>query len=340
MNRISKNFGGKQILLVFLATLLLLPGCSNRVALPQASADKLLNSAQNTEPTLSYGDVISVGFVGDTGLVDSPYLIAAGDLLRIDVMEHPSLSKERVMVLQDGFISVPLIGRIKAAEIGVEKLSGIISSAFKAKDIVKPRVIVSVEQSQDPLTPLLQLVNRNGQYEPLRYIIGHANTIDLPFIDQVSVNMPLSQLRQLIKQKYKAQFGSRLYVMVRLLETTPSVVYVIGEVTSPGPVPFSAPYSPLMAVASAGGLMPTAESTDIRLFRRQDDNSYQNWSIDLAARLDKGESASDQFNLLPSDIIYVPRTGIAEANLVIEQYIRKMIPLQFGIGLSYPLKSD
>lgn len=339
--RLNKNKNNKKRMthgILLFAFLLTLVGCSSRTPIPVASAEKLqLAMPERSEPLLRNGDVIAVGFLGSTSLIESPYLIAAGDVLRVDVMDHPLLSKERVVVLQDGYVSVPLIGRMKAAELGVDQLSSLLSEAYKKRDIIKPNVVVSVEQSQDPLAPLLQLVSRNGQYEPLRFIVGHAETIDLPFVDQVSVKTTLSDLRQSIKQKYQQRFGSRLYVMVRLLETTPPVVYVIGEVTRPGPVPFSAPYSPLMAVASAGGLMPTAEGEDVRLFRRQPDNTFQNWSIDLAGRLNNGQSASDQLELLPSDIIYVPKTGIAEANQVVEQYIRKMIPLQFGIGFSYSI---
>ncbi|WP_343859080.1 polysaccharide biosynthesis/export family protein [Aliiglaciecola litoralis] len=320
------------------AFLLVLTACSSRSPIPMASAEKVLAATPApSEPILKNGDVIDVGFVGSSDLIKTPYRIAAGDILRVDVMDHPSLSKERVVVLQDGYISVPLIGRIKAAQMGVDQLGEILRNAYKSEDIVKPKVVVSVEQSQDPITPLLQLVSRNGQYVPLRFIIGHSDTIDLPFIEPVNVQTTLSDLRRSIKQKYHEQYGERLYVMVRLLERAPPVVYVIGEVTRPGPVPYTMPYSPLMAVASAGGLIPTAESSDVRLFRRQADNTYLNWSIDLAARLDKGESASDQFELLPSDIIYVPKTGIAEANQFVEQYIRKMIPLQFGVGFSYSI---
>ncbi|GAC13710.1 polysaccharide biosynthesis/export family protein [Aliiglaciecola lipolytica] len=324
---------------LFLSVLVLaLTGCTSRTPLPMASAEKLENvKPQRGEPLLSSGDVIAVGFLEATSLIDSPYQISPGDILRVDVMDHPSLTKERAVVLPDGHVSIPLVGRLLAAGKGVDELSQVLTTELTKRKIKQPSVVISVEQSQDPLDPLLRLVSRNGQYEPMRFIVGHSESIDLPFIDQVSVKTTLSELRLTIKQKYQQKFGSRLYVMVRLVDTAPPVVYVIGEVNRPGPVPFSAPYSPLMAVASAGGFMDTAESADIRLFRRQEDNSFQNWSIDLLGRLEHGMSESDQFELMPSDVIYVPKTGIAEANQAVEQYIRKMIPLQFGIGFSYSI---
>ncbi|WJG09745.1 polysaccharide biosynthesis/export family protein [Aliiglaciecola sp. LCG003] len=323
----------------WLFILMVLSGCTNRVPLPVANS-AVLQNVTRVEPLVALGDVVAVGFFSANYITDTPYVISPGDVIKVDVLEHPLLSKDISTVLPDGHVSLPLIGRVKVAGQGVEALGQRLTSLYVENNIAAPKVVVSIEQSRDPLTPLLRLVNSQGQYEPLQVIIGHSPFIDLPFIGSVSINSTLSDLRSEIKAKYQKLFGDRLYVMVQLQKSTAPVIYVIGEVTRPGPVPFSRPTSPLMAVAAAGGLMPTAEAEDVRLFRRKDDNTYENWSIDIAGRLDKGSSSSDQFELLPSDVLYVPKSGIAEANQVVEQYIRNMLPVQLGFGLSYQLNEN
>lgn len=322
-----------------LILILLLGGCSTTTAIPYATTKDLQDSIVVEQP-VAMGDILAIGFLSANHVIKGPYVISPDDIIKVDVIDHPKLSKDSVSVLSDGHVSLPLIGRVNVAGMGVELLGETLKDQYIENNIADPIVVVSVEQSQNPLAPLLRLVNRAGQYEPLQVVIGQSPYIDLPFIEAVSSTQTLSKMRAEIKQKYRALFGERLFVMVQLQKAAPPVIYVIGEVTRPGPVAFTRPSSPLMAVAAAGGFVPTAESKDVRLFRRKEDNTYENWAIDLAGRLDSGKSLSDQFELLPSDVIYVPKSGIAEANEVVEQYIRNMLPVQFGIGFSYSINSE
>ena len=40
------------------------------------------------------------------------------------------------------------------------------------------------------------------------------------------------------------------------------------------------------------------------------------------------------------DVIYVPKTAIAEANKFVDQHIRKMIPINLSAGFSYTVFKD
>ena len=41
---------------------------------------------------------------------------------------------------------------------------------------------------------------------------------------------------------------------------------------------------------------------------------------------------SQNIRLAPYDVVYVPKSAIANVNLFIDQYIRKNIPIPFGIS--------
>jgi len=51
--------------------------------------------------------------------------------------------------------------------------------------------------------------------------------------------------------------------------------------------------------------------------------------VDLDAVL-SGEDFSQDIGLVPFDIVYIPRSPIADVNLWVDQYIRQNIPIRFG----------
>jgi len=73
------------------------------------------------------------------------YRIGIGDLLEIEVYDEPDLTRE-VRVLTDGFISLPLLGRIQAAEETVNQLQNEIVRLLGEKYLVNPQVTVFVKE--------------------------------------------------------------------------------------------------------------------------------------------------------------------------------------------------
>src|SRR5215510_11824249 len=65
----------------------------------------------STQPTSRTGVPASRSNVSDT----PSYLIQPNDVLSVFVYKYPELSRDQVLVLPDGFISLPLIQDMKAA---------------------------------------------------------------------------------------------------------------------------------------------------------------------------------------------------------------------------------
>ena len=61
--------------------------------------------------------------------------------------------------------------------------------------------------------------------------------------------------------------------------------------------------------------------------------SQRDIGVSFAANLLKKamQAQAEDIALLPSDIIFIPKTTIAEVNLFVEQYIRKVIPIPFNV---------
>ncbi|WP_242098345.1 polysaccharide biosynthesis/export family protein [Sphingomonas sp. CROZ-RG-20F-R02-07] len=115
-----------------------------------------------------------------------------------------------------------------------------------------------------------------------------------------------------------------------------AVVYVGGEVKTPGAVKLNGSLDPLQAVISAGGALETAKSKRIVVIHRNSDGTIVQSYADLRAYAHGGVGTG--IALRPQDIVFVPRSSIAEADLWIDQHINKLLP--FSRSLNYSLGTN
>ncbi len=113
-----------------------------------------------------------------------------------------------------------------------------------------------------------------------------------------------------------------------------SQIYVGGEVRNPGALPIKGQLTPAQAVMAAGGLMPTARTGRVLVIRQRRDGQLLMKDVDLKAYLTKGQGDTG-FAVLPGDLVFVPRSKIAEVDLFVQQYIEGVLP--FSRGVSYNL---
>lgn len=109
-------------------------------------------------------------------------------------------------------------------------------------------------------------------------------------------------------------------------------VLVLGEVAQPGLYDLPGPIGALEAVAIAGGFENSANRQEVGIIRRAPDGGAMLRTVDLQSAL-RGGATYDVTPLRRFDIVYVPKSSIAEANLFVQQYIRDLLP--FNIGFSY-----
>ncbi len=114
-------------------------------------------------------------------------------------------------------------------------------------------------------------------------------------------------------------------------------VIVGGEVASPGIHTLPGRVGVLEAVLIAGGFTNTARPQHVALIRRGADGRPMLRSLDLVSFLSTGDASQD-VPLQPFDIVYVPRSTIAEINRFVALYIRGILP--FDSGFSYSLTRE
>ena len=112
----------------------------------------------------------------------------------------------------------------------------------------------------------------------------------------------------------------------------PSRVYVTGEVTAPGEFINVGPNLTLVqAIARAGGLKNTAQPHNIVILRRGAGENPVAYAADYGSAIAGNDAASD-VRLAPYDVVYVPRSGIADVSLHFEQYVRQFVPISSGLN--------
>jgi len=104
-------------------------------------------------------------------------------------------------------------------------------------------------------------------------------------------------------------------------------VYVEGEVTKPGSFPLQPGMTAVQALALAGGVTDSSNPESAILIRRDACGQSQGTKIDLAAATRKPGSAED-VALMARDVVVVPKSGIANADLWVKQHIRDILPVE------------
>jgi polysaccharide export outer membrane protein len=110
-------------------------------------------------------------------------------------------------------------------------------------------------------------------------------------------------------------------------------VFVGGEVGQAGVLTLEGRVTALQAILQAGGFRNTAAAGHVVVLRRQGTDQPLFLTLDLKNDL-RGKPGNDVL-LMPYDIVFVPKTRIAQLNQFVTQYIRDLVPIQASLGLGY-----
>ena len=159
--------------------------------------------------------------------------------------------------------------------------------------------------------------------------------ISLQLIDEIkAAGMKPAELDNKLTDLYSSELKEPvLTVIVRSF--TRQRVYVGGEVNTPGLIVLPTGMTTLQAVFQSGGFKETAEPSETLVIRKGENDKPLPIRIDLAAVMN-AEGGAD-FQLQADDIVYVPKSTIANANKFIEEYIGGLLMFR---GWSFSVTQD
>jgi polysaccharide biosynthesis/export protein len=157
--------------------------------------------------------------------------------------------------------------------------------------------------------------------------------IALPIVGEIVVEgKSIAELTSIITAGLASQVR-RPEVAINVQGTSSQRVFVGGEVARPGVQPLLGPLTVSQAVMVAEGLKETAGSSNVVLIRRGQNNERTVINVNLAAALQGADESQDPL-LQPYDLVVVPRSGIANVNLWVDQYLRRNLPVSLGVSYS------
>lgn len=92
------------------------------------------------------------------------YQINAGDVLSLAVWNEPTLSAEQLLVRPDGFISVPVVGEVRAGQRTISELQNAVKTGLNRYLKDEPTVVISVLNAQGSKVYVLGKVQRPGAF--------------------------------------------------------------------------------------------------------------------------------------------------------------------------------
>jgi polysaccharide export outer membrane protein len=161
--------------------------------------------------------------------------------------------------------------------------------------------------------------------------------ISLQLIDEVkAAGRTPAELDETLTKDYSTELRKPV-VTVIVKSFMSQRIYVGGEVNRQGLIDLTAGMTPLQAVLNAGGFKESANPEAAIVIRKGPDNKPVPIRIDLKKAL-YGEGAGDVAQLQPYDVVYVPKSWIAEANKFVNQYIENLLMFRgVSFGFSYDI---
>ena len=158
---------------------------------------------------------------------------------------------------------------------------------------------------------------------------GHISTTVVP--DEVAYGRTIPELTAALRQDYSRDLRNpRISVVVKSF--APTRIYVAGEVNNPGEFIDVGPTLTLsQAIARAGGEKISGDTHAVFIIRRGPNDVPEFLATHYHAVI-HGEDALSDVRLAPYDVVYVPKTGIAEVYKFFNQYLQQFVPVSWGFS--------
>jgi polysaccharide export outer membrane protein len=319
-----------------LLTLVALAGGCAHSPVPSTPANTTsFQPAQRTD-TVTYADRSALAELDAE--VDPVYMVGAGDHVSVQVVGRPEMSARHV-VGPDGRISMPLVGTLRVDAKTREEAAAMVESAL-ASFYTKPAVSLSVEQYTANRVTVLGRVQNPGviNFDKVPTILEvMARAGALPVLDKQATLTRCAifrgrdrviwiDLKHLLARSDPA-YNVRLKPndIVYIPDSGDTSVYVMGAVPRPGAYRLTPDMSLLDALAQAGGPSEDAATQEITVYRPGKQAMER---VPLKSLLTADRRVN--YALEEGDIVYVPKSGLAEVGYVLRQLAPGLGWLTFG----------
>ena len=311
-------------------------GCEHRISL-----DEFLEMQQETEQaTTQPAPRFQVQIDKELG----PYKVGPSDVLSVSVIGttlEDTIPPVQVRVHRDGAIELPMVGKVKVADMELEDVENAIRKAYV--ETIFPRAVVHVQLvSAEPTTVLVTgavaapgLVQLRRTERNLLYAIVAAGGVSSTASGRVTlcrirqsgkkVTLNVTDPEELKEALALAPLKNGDILTVEA--ATPNTIFVGGLVNAPSPQPYpqGVKVTVLQAIAAAGGLRTDVLPREATLIRNMPGRGDVHVKLDMN-RIQKGKDPN--IALAAGDILWVPHTFETR----VQEWISRNIYVRGGVS--------
>ncbi len=270
------------------------------------------------------------------------FSVGGYDVIDITVYEEPDLSRENVRISADGYISFPLVGRVKVDGLTTSGIESLLSEMLaQGEYLLNAHVSVTVKEFRSKQFMVLGSVKSPGSYplqakERVLDAISKAGGIDFDqggkeaMIIRTENSVPKPERGnkgdKTVTENKKADEDEKIVIRIELnsllkggdqisniLLADKDLIYIpraesfyiIGQVQKPGSYPYMEKEITLVeAITKAGGFTPIAARNRTRIVRVED-GVEKIIVVKVDAIIESGQKGKDVL-LRPGDVIVVP----------------------------------
>ena len=270
------------------------------------------------------------------------YRLGPGDMISIQVWRRPELSQEGILVSPDGFLTVPRIGNVQVLGMTVAQVKALVTAKLEFF-YIEPEVTIRVQEFHNNKAFVLGRVSKPGVVNfPGKGTLLEALALAGGIPDQ-NKDTSLTKcaiirgndliiwidLQDLLRNGNMALNAPvRNNDVIYIPESSDELVYVLGEVQTPGAIQIRGGMTVLKAVMLAGGINKNADPEKVFVIRQQTLKGDV-IRVSLKELLENGDFTKN-FSLMPNDIIYVSPGGMTKFNYAIEKIMPSLQMLNLG----------
>jgi polysaccharide export outer membrane protein len=158
---------------------------------------------------------------------------------------------------------------------------------------------------------------------------GRISTTVAP--DELAAGRTVPELDHALDRVYVKQLKVP-HVAVVVKSFAPTRIYVGGEVNNPGEfVNVGPPLTVAQALTRAGGARMSGDDNAVFIIRRGPNDEPEFLSTRYGDLI-HGRNAAADVRLAPYDVVYVPKTGVAEVYKFFNQYVQEFVPVSWGFS--------
>lgn len=280
---------------------------------------------------LTEGDTLEFIYLTRPQKTATSYRLQVKDQIDVEFTYHPELNRT-LRIRPDGKISIPRKTDVVVAGLTPDQASAMLRDTYS--NLLKdPEITVTVREFNAKLDELQKAIATAPYGQARVSSIRPDGGLSLPYIPDVqAAGLSVPELTAKVNKQY-ADLISDMTVSVLLKDVVGNLVFVDGEVDKPGVFTMKGPMTVQAALALAGGTKNTAEPRTVLVMSKSNDGTIIPRTVDLTAM-----TGATDYTLQKNDLIYVPKSLIARADVWVDQNIRQLIMFQgWSLGLSTQL---